>query len=61
ERILWLSDAAGEFRAAYAAAGASLWLIRPDGYIGYRAAPADAVRLSAYLQRVLNAPTPSAG
>jgi len=32
-----LLDASGEFQAAYDATGGCGYLIRPDGYIGYRA------------------------
>ena len=48
-----IRDAAGEFREAYGAAG--VYLIRPDGYVGYRAAEADAGRLRTYLGKLFAA------
>ena len=56
ERFPLLTDAQGEFRAAYDARGPCLYLIRPDGYIGYRSDRVDAARLDAYLQRIFRAP-----
>ncbi len=32
-------DAAGEFQTTYAATGGSGYLVRPDGYLGFRATP----------------------
>jgi 2-polyprenyl-6-methoxyphenol hydroxylase-like FAD-dependent oxidoreductase len=45
-------DPAGAFALAYGAAGTCAYLIRPDGYIGYRSAPPGADRLAAYLGRI---------
>jgi len=45
-----LLDAEGELHHKYGAGSECLYLIRPDGYVGYRSQPADAGRLSAYLQ-----------
>lgn len=53
ERILWLTDAEGRFRSALAATTASLWLLRPDGYVAYRATPADPSRLTTFLRRII--------
>jgi 2-polyprenyl-6-methoxyphenol hydroxylase-like FAD-dependent oxidoreductase len=47
-----LVDADGEFRAAYGAGGACAFLIRPDGYLGYRGTPASAEGLAGALARV---------
>lgn len=47
-----IRDAAGEFRNAYGAQGQSAYLVRPDGYLGYRAAPATAAGLLRHLDRV---------
>lgn len=44
-----LLDAEGELHRQYGAGSECLYLLRPDGYIGYRSQPADADRLSAYL------------
>src|SRR5262245_6437761 len=49
---LLLVDTESAFRLTYGARGACLYLIRPDGYVGYRAAPADAQRLNRYLSRI---------
>jgi 2-polyprenyl-6-methoxyphenol hydroxylase-like FAD-dependent oxidoreductase len=46
----FVRDAAGEFLDGYG--GAGVYVIRPDGYVGYRAAQADAGRLRAYLGRL---------
>ncbi|GAA4571593.1 hypothetical protein GCM10023176_32620 [Micromonospora coerulea] len=45
-------DAAGEFRAAYGLTGAALYLVRPDGHVGFRSQPIDADALSKNLQLV---------
>ncbi|GAA3435174.1 hypothetical protein GCM10018954_047780 [Kutzneria kofuensis] len=37
-----LRDAGGEFRATYGVTGAALYLIRPDGHVGFRSRPIDA-------------------
>jgi pentachlorophenol monooxygenase len=46
-----VGDAEGTFRAAYGVSGAGVYLVRPDGYVGYRAKPPDADRLVAHLAR----------
>ncbi|RZU76636.1 2-polyprenyl-6-methoxyphenol hydroxylase-like FAD-dependent oxidoreductase [Micromonospora kangleipakensis] len=45
-------DAGGEFRAAYGVAGTALYLVRPDGHVGFRSQPIDADALSKNLQLV---------
>jgi len=50
-----LDDAGGQFRAAYDAAGGCGYLIRPDGYVGYRASPLDEPGLVAHLATVFAA------
>jgi hypothetical protein len=52
-------DAAGEFRTAYAATGGSGYLVRPDGYLGFRAAPLTATALRSHLERVFATRTPA--
>jgi hypothetical protein len=47
-----LHDASGEYRAAYDADPGCAYLIRPDGYVGYRAAPADPTALARYLDTI---------
>ncbi|GAA1825581.1 hypothetical protein GCM10009835_52880 [Planosporangium flavigriseum] len=45
-------DTAGEFRAAYGVTGTALYLIRPDGHVGFRSQPLDADALRKNLQLV---------
>jgi 2-polyprenyl-6-methoxyphenol hydroxylase-like FAD-dependent oxidoreductase len=47
-----LSDSSGLLHRRFGAGSDCLYLIRPDGYVGYRAQPADADRLDAYLRRL---------
>jgi pentachlorophenol monooxygenase len=42
-------DTEGGFRSAYGMSSATLCLVRPDGYVGYRASPPDEGRLTAHL------------
>jgi 2-polyprenyl-6-methoxyphenol hydroxylase-like FAD-dependent oxidoreductase len=43
-------DAAGEFRDTYGAVGGSGYLVRPDGYLGFHAAPLTATALRRHLE-----------
>lgn len=45
------ADPEGEAHAAYEAEAEAVYLIRPDGYIGFRAAPVDPAALRSYLGR----------
>jgi pentachlorophenol monooxygenase len=45
-------DAAGEFRAVYGASGGGGCLVRPDGYLAFRATPITATALRSHLERV---------
>ena len=45
-------DAEGEFRDAYGATACSGYLVRPDGYLGFRAAPLTTTALRDHLERV---------
>jgi hypothetical protein len=47
-----LADAAGQFRAACDATGGCGYLVRPDGYVGYRAAQIAMPRLAGHLARI---------
>ncbi len=47
-----LLDADGELHQQYGAGSECLYLIRPDGYVGYRSQPADVERLSTYLKTI---------
>jgi 2-polyprenyl-6-methoxyphenol hydroxylase-like FAD-dependent oxidoreductase len=49
---VWL-DPEGQLHARFGAGSECLYLIRPDGYVGFRAQPADAGALERYLARVL--------
>ena len=46
------ADRDGAAARRYGAGAPCLYLVRPDGYIGYRAQPPDAARLGAYLDRL---------
>lgn len=56
EAIEWdgslLLDPQAECHHRYGAEGECLYLIRPDGYIGYRSQPIDPNRLKAYLEKI---------
>ncbi len=52
-----LIDKSGEFSSSYGAAGTCLYLIRPDGYVGFRASPAAQEPVLAYLQRIFRSST----
>ncbi len=52
-------DAAGEFRTAYGATGGSGYLVRPDGYLGFRAAPLMTTDLRSHLTSVFTTRTPA--
>jgi hypothetical protein len=47
-----LLDADGGLHHLYGAGSECLYLVRPDGYVGYRSQPADGGRLMAYLKTV---------
>jgi hypothetical protein len=51
-RLLALQDVSGQFRAAYDASGGCGYLIRPDGYVGYRAFRIGTSGLLAHLRRI---------
>jgi hypothetical protein len=47
-----LLDPQGELHHRYGARSACLYVVRPDGYIGFRSQPADAKALSSYFTRI---------
>ena len=47
-----LLDPQGELHHRYGARSACLYVVRPDGYIGFRSQPPDAEALSAYFTRI---------
>ncbi|MGE3819839.1 MAG: FAD-dependent monooxygenase [Isosphaeraceae bacterium] len=50
-----LHDPEGRIRRGFGVSGASLYLIRPDTYVGYRALPPDPTGFERYLTRVFRA------
>ena len=56
EGVPVVEDTAGEFRRVYDVRGMSAYLVRADGYFGYRAHPLQWGRLDAYLQRIVRSP-----
>ncbi|MGH3671000.1 MAG: FAD-dependent monooxygenase [Pseudonocardiaceae bacterium] len=55
-------DEAGEFEGTYGATGGNGYLVRPDGYVGFRAAPLTCAGLRSHLAGVFAAqPIPPAG
>jgi pentachlorophenol monooxygenase len=48
-----IRDPAGTFRAAYGAGSSYVYVIRPDGYVGYRAAPPRPGQVAAYLSGII--------
>jgi pentachlorophenol monooxygenase len=48
-------DASGEFSSSYGAADTCLYLIRPDGYVGFRGAPAAPEPLLGYMRKIFRA------
>jgi hypothetical protein len=49
---LAVRDASGEFSSAYGATDTCVYLVRPDGYVGFRAAGAAAEPLLGYLGKI---------
>ena len=47
-----LRDADDQFRVAYGVTGASAYLIRPDGHVGFRSSPVEATALHKHLEGV---------
>jgi hypothetical protein len=55
ERIPLLRDAEGAFRRTYGARTGMVWLIRPDGHIGWRSDRPEPERLDRYLDGIVRA------
>ncbi len=53
-------DPGGDLHCGFGARAECVYVLRPDGYVGYRAQPADADALDAYLTAVLGAPPDAA-
>jgi hypothetical protein len=47
-------DVDGRLHRAYSGGDGALFLVRPDGYIGFRSQPGDLVNLRAYLSRIIS-------
>ena len=47
-----LFDPEWDLHYRYGAAAECVYLVRPDGYIGYRSQPADGTKLDAYLKTI---------
>jgi len=56
ERIPFLSDAGDAFRRAYGARPGMVWLLRPDGHIGWRCDRPDSAGLLRFLDRIVSVP-----
>ncbi len=54
-------DTSGEFSSAYGASDACVYLVRPDGYVGFRAIGAAREPLLAYLRKVFRPDRPGLG
>jgi 2-polyprenyl-6-methoxyphenol hydroxylase-like FAD-dependent oxidoreductase/quinol monooxygenase YgiN len=52
-----LQDADDQFRVAYGVTGASAYLIRPDGHVGFRSSPIAATALRKHLEGVFTIPS----
>ena len=57
ERIAVLTDAGGEFAAAYGARPGMAWVVRPDRHLGWCSATPSVSALAEYLRRIAGAPT----
>lgn len=53
---LLLRDVEGDFARSYHAKAGMMWLVRPDGYIGLRAAALDRAALERFIRRTLGNP-----
>jgi 2-polyprenyl-6-methoxyphenol hydroxylase-like FAD-dependent oxidoreductase len=51
ESVPVLTDAAGEFAAAFRATVGTVWMVRPDGHIGWRSSDCSALSVTTWLQR----------
>jgi hypothetical protein len=51
ERIPVFTDSAREFAAAFRAPGGTVWVIRPDGHIGWRSAGCTAAALTDWMRQ----------
>lgn len=57
EDLPTLIDASGEFAAAYDARPGAVWLIRPDGYVGWRSSTPSVAGLQSFLDRFVRPPS----
>ncbi|QQC65969.1 FAD-dependent monooxygenase [Paraburkholderia ginsengisoli] len=47
-----VTDASGDFAATYRAKGGAAWIVRPDGYIGWRSAECSGAAIGSWLERL---------
>jgi 2-polyprenyl-6-methoxyphenol hydroxylase-like FAD-dependent oxidoreductase len=51
-----IHDMGGEFRSAFGVAGSAAYLVRPDGYVGFRASPVNGDAVRGHLDGVFASP-----
>jgi hypothetical protein len=61
ERVPVLTDAGGQFSSSYGAAPGMVWLIRPDGHIGWCSQSPSPSSFTAFLGRIFQEPPPKKG
>jgi hypothetical protein len=52
EFMTTVTDASGDFATAYCATGGAVWIIRPDGYIGWRSSYCSDAAIKTWLERL---------
>jgi 2-polyprenyl-6-methoxyphenol hydroxylase-like FAD-dependent oxidoreductase len=52
EWMTTLTDASGDFATTYRADGGAAWIVRPDGYIGWRSSGCSAAAIKSWLERL---------
>lgn len=52
EFMTTMTDAAGDFAATYRAKGGAVWIVRPDGYIGWRSSSCSGAAIRNWLERL---------
>jgi 2-polyprenyl-6-methoxyphenol hydroxylase-like FAD-dependent oxidoreductase len=52
ELMTTVTDASGEFAATYHANGGAIWIVRPDGYIGWRSSGCSGAAIKSWLEKL---------
>ncbi|MGF6722728.1 2-polyprenyl-6-methoxyphenol hydroxylase-like FAD-dependent oxidoreductase [Paraburkholderia sp. GAS41] len=52
EVMTTLTDASGDFVTAYRAKGGTAWIVRPDGYVGWRSSGCSGVGIRSWVERL---------